>query len=56
MRTGSRSVKSDDPPKLVVAGLALASAELQKGLVFCDAPTGTFDSVPMPRPGGVQNR
>src|SRR5947208_3054140 len=49
VRTGSRSWKSDEPAKLTVAGLALASAELQKGFDFLVAPNTAVGSVvPMP--------
>ena len=53
VRTGSRSWKSLEPPKLT-APVLLASNELQNGLAFCAAPTGTFESVPIPLPGGLR--
>src|SRR5882672_9149270 len=51
VRTGSRSEKSAEPPKLGVP--AFASFELQKGLIFCEAP-GTPCRFPMPRPAGLR--
>src|SRR5579871_3029383 len=55
VRTGSWSEKSDAPPKLVtVVPEPWASSELQNGFDFFAAPTGTFDSVPMPLPGGLR--
>ena len=50
VRTGSASEKSDEPPNVTAAGGAsgFASVELQNGFDFLVAPTGTFESVPMP--------
>jgi hypothetical protein len=45
---GSRSERSDEPPKLIVAGVDVASAELQKGFDLPAAPLSRARTVPMP--------
>src|SRR5579871_14784 len=54
VRIGSRSAKSDAPPKLItVAPAVWASFELQNGLDFLVCtPLGAVGREPMPLPGG----